>query len=111
MAGEEGIDHRAVNEAQVSLLVLPEETELIKMILHFFDVMEGSARSLEPHRVTFYLIDLVGKFHSYYNKARVLGNAADLTMARLALVRVVQQVIREGLHVLGVSAPERMERQ
>ena len=36
--------------------------------------MEGSAKSLEPHRITFYLIDLVGRFHSYYNKTRVLGN-------------------------------------
>ena len=56
--------------------ILPEETDLIKAMLDFFDVLEGSARSLEPHRITFYLIDLVGRFHGYYNKARVLGNEA-----------------------------------
>jgi arginyl-tRNA synthetase len=60
--------------------------------------------------MTFYLIDLVGRFHSYYNKARVLGNEPALTTARLALLKVLQEVIREGLHILGVSAPERMER-
>ena len=81
-----------------------------KGILDFFDVVEGSARSLEPHRLTFYLIDLVARFHSYYNKARVLGNAPALTLARLALLKVLQQVIREGLQMLGVSAPEKMER-
>ena len=91
--------------------MLPEETDLIKTILNFFDILEVSARSLEPHRITFYLIDLVGKFHSYYNKARVLGNEPALTMARLALLTVLQKVIREGLEMLGVSAPEKMERQ
>ncbi|MGD0229068.1 MAG: arginine--tRNA ligase [Syntrophorhabdales bacterium] len=106
----EGIDLAAVAGADVGHLVLAEELELVKAILNFFDVLEGSAESLEPHRITFYLIDLVGKFHAYYNKARVLGNETGLTMARLALLSVLQKVIREGLHILGVSAPGRMER-
>ena len=100
----------ATDEVDTSLLTLPEETDLIKAILNFFDVVEVSARNLEPHRMTFYLIDLVGRFHSYYNKARVLGNEPALTRARLALLKVLQGVIREGLHILGVSAPEKMER-
>jgi arginyl-tRNA synthetase len=108
MAREEGIDTSTVTDADVDLLVLPEETELIKAILHFFDVIEGSARSLEPHRITFYLIDLVGKFHSYYTKARVLKNEPGLTMARLLLLGVLQSIIRTGLEMLGVTAPERM---
>ena len=83
---------------------------MIKEILNFFDVLEGSSRSFEPHRITFYLIDLVGKFHGYYNKARVLGNEPGLTMARLALLSVLQKAVREGLGLLGVSAPERMDR-
>ena len=94
-----------------NLLTLPEETELMRTILTFFDLLEVSALSLEPHRITFYLMDLVGRFHSYYNKVRVLGNAPDLTIARLMLLFVLQGVIREGLRILGVSAPERMERQ
>jgi arginyl-tRNA synthetase len=111
IARDGGMHLLSLENANMSLLALPEETELIKGILNFFDLLEVSARSLEPHRITFYLIDLVGKFHSYYNKARVLGNAPDLTIARLALLLVLQEVIREGLHILGVSAPEKMERQ
>jgi arginyl-tRNA synthetase len=110
MAQGEGIDLAAVRQADMSRLVLPEETDLIKAVLNFFDVIEGCARSLEAHRITFYLIDLVGRFHGYYNKARVLGNETGLTMARLALLAVLQAVIREGLHLLGISAPERMDR-
>jgi arginyl-tRNA synthetase len=106
----EGIDVAAAASADVECLVLPEETELIKAILGFFEVLEGSARSFEAHRLTFYLIDLVGRFHGYYNKVRVLGNEKGVTMARLALLSVLQKVIREGLHILGVSAPERMDR-
>jgi|WetSurMetagenome_2_1015567.scaffolds.fasta_scaffold46220_1 arginyl-tRNA synthetase len=111
MAREGGMNLLSLENANMSLLALPEETDLIKGILGFFDLLEASARSLEPHRITFYLIDLVGKFHSYYNKARVLGNAPDLTIARLALLLLLQKVIREGLHILGVSAPEKMEKQ
>ena len=108
MAKEEGIDIASGPEADASLLVLPEETELIKGILRFYTVIEGGARSLEPHRLTFYLVELVGSFHSYYNKVRVLKNEMNLTRARLMLLYVLQHVIRSGLEILGVSAPERM---
>jgi arginyl-tRNA synthetase len=110
-ARESGIDVAGFDKAHTDLLSLPEETDLIKEILNFFDVLESAARNLEPHRITFYLVDLVGKFHSYYNKARVLGNASDLTIARLCLLSILQRVIREGLTILGVSAPDKMERQ
>ena len=113
-AEEDGVDVRALRarevmiQPDVTLLTLKEEINLIKAILRFYDIMEGSARSLEPHRITFYLIDLVGRFHSYYNKTRVLKNEMGLTMARLLLLSVLQEVIRFGLDVLGVSAPEKM---
>ncbi|HAX16999.1 MAG TPA: hypothetical protein DCY00_00145, partial [Actinobacteria bacterium] len=51
---------------------------------------------------------LVGKFHSYYNKTRILKNEKDLTIARLALLFMLQQVIKYGLDILGVSAPDKM---
>jgi arginyl-tRNA synthetase len=108
LAREEGIDLAEGSEADVSLLVLPEETELIKGILRFYTVIEGGARSLEPHRLTFYLVELVGSFHSYYNKVRVLKNEVSLTKARLTLLYALQQVIRSGLEIVGVSAPDRM---
>ncbi len=107
-AVEAGIDLGDVEAADLSLLTMKEEMSLIKKVLHFTDVLEGSARSLEPHRITFYLVDLVGAFHSYYNKARVLGEDRSLTLARLALLKVLQTVIASGLETLGVSAPERM---
>ncbi|HQN12471.1 MAG TPA: DALR anticodon-binding domain-containing protein, partial [Quisquiliibacterium sp.] len=62
----------------------------------------------EPHRVTFYLIEIVGRFHSYYNRTRVLGNDMGLTRARLLLLSALRDVIRDGLDLVGVSAPEKM---
>jgi arginyl-tRNA synthetase len=108
VAKDEGISLASVNAARADYLTQKDEITLIKGILHFFDVIEGSAKSLEPHRITYYLLDLVGRFHSYYNKTRVIVDDKDLTMARLLLLSMVQQVIKRGLGLLGVSAPERM---
>ncbi|OPY83409.1 MAG: Arginine--tRNA ligase [Syntrophorhabdus sp. PtaU1.Bin153] len=108
VAMDEGIEAASLRDADVGLLTLKDEIALIKGILTFFDVVEGSARSLEPHRITFYLLDLVGRFHSYYNKTRVIGDDRGVTLARLLLLDMLRQVIRSGLSILGVSAPERM---
>jgi arginyl-tRNA synthetase len=108
VAQEAGIDVASVKTGNPRLLTQNDELTLIKGILHFFDVIEGSARSLEPHRITFYLLDLVGRFHSYYNKTRVIVDDKNLTMARLLLLAMLQQVIKSGLTILGVSSPERM---
>jgi arginyl-tRNA synthetase len=107
-AKDEGIETDTFHKADVNLLALSEEVNLIKGILHFYHVIEGSAKSLEPHRVTFYLIDLVGRFHGYYNKTRVLGHTRELTLARLWLLYMLKEVIKNSLDILGVSAPERM---
>jgi arginyl-tRNA synthetase len=107
-AKEEGINLEDLRAADTNLLTLKEEINLIKAIFHFTDVLKGSAKSLEPHRITFYLLDLVAKFHNYYNKARILGNEKDLTVARLALLGILGGVIKTSLGILGVSAPERM---
>lgn len=103
-----GIDLKTLSDADISLLTLKEEIDLIKWITRYNNVLEGSAKSFEPHRVTFYLIELVGRFHGYYNKARVLGNDIELTRARLLLISTLRDVIRDGLHLIGVSAPEKM---
>jgi arginyl-tRNA synthetase len=108
VAKDEGIDVASMQGANAGLLTQKDEITLIKGILHFFDVIEGSAKSLEPHRITFYLLDLVGRFHSYYNKTRVIVEDRELTMARLLLLDILQKVIKSGLALLGVSAPERM---
>ncbi len=107
-AKDAGIHTDRLNEADVDLLTLNEEINLMKGILGFYNVLEGSAKNFEPHRITFYLIDLVGRFHSYYNKTRVLGNNPELTLARLWLLHMLKTVIKNSLNILGVTAPERM---
>lgn len=107
-AADAGVDPEAIAGADCSLLVLKEELELIKWITRYHGVLEGSSRNLEPHRIAFYLIELVGRFHSYYNKTRVLGADIELTRCRLLLLGALRGVIRDGLGLIGVSIPERM---
>lgn len=102
------VDDGKLREAEMERLSLAEELELIKRVLQFADVVEESVRELEPHRVVFYLLELAGEFHRYYNRFRVISDDAGLTRARLLLVRSVQGVVRRGLHLLGVDAPSRM---
>ncbi len=85
-----------------------DDIQLIKAMARYPHVIRQSAHSAEPHRITFYLMDLAAAFHSYYNKQRVISENADLTRNRLRLVTAVQKVIRNGLALLGVSAPEQM---
>jgi len=107
-AREAGVDTDNISDADCTLLTLKEELDLIRWITRYHSVLDGSARSLEPHRVTFYLIEIVGRFHSYYNRTRVLGNDMGLTRARLLLLSALRDVIRDGLDLVGVSAPEKM---
>jgi arginyl-tRNA synthetase len=108
MAGEKGHAVPAYGQADLLLLKLAEEIDLIKAINRFPEVVEGAARTLEPHRLTFYLNDLAGLFHSYYNKTKVVTEDGGLTGARLFLATSLLTVIRNGLRLLGVSAPEKM---
>lgn len=107
-ARETRIDMEKLKDADCALLTVKEELDLIKWITRYNNVLEGSARNLEPHRVTFYLIELVGRFHSYYNKTRVLGNDVELVRARLLLLAVLRDVIKDALGLIGVSAPVKM---
>jgi arginyl-tRNA synthetase len=108
MAAERGFAVPAYAQVDAGLLTLPEEIDLIKAITRFPEVVEGAARSLEPHRVTFYLNELAGTFHSYYNKNKVLSEEVPLSGARLFLVRSVLTVLKNALTLLGVSTPEKM---
>ncbi|MBI5099873.1 MAG: arginine--tRNA ligase [Nitrospirae bacterium] len=91
-----------------ALLKEDEELSIIKKLLQYSMVVEGAALSCEPHRITYYLQELAGIFHSYYNKHRVISDDEQLTNARLQLCEAVQIMLKEGLSMLGVSAPERM---
>lgn len=92
----------------VERLELAEEIELIRVMTQFDDILEESVRALEPHRVIFYLLELAGAFHRYYNRTRILSEDQDLTHARLLLAQAVQSTLRRGLNILGVAAPIRM---
>ena len=81
---------------------------MIKLLAQFKDVVKEAAQFLEPHRLSFYLTSLAGEFHRYYNKHRILGKEKDLTFARFALAQGVKMVIKNGLTLLGVSAPKEM---
>lgn len=94
--------------SDIHRLNIPEEMALIKAIASFSEVVEGAARTLEPHRLTFYLNDLAAIFHNYYNKHKVVSSDEELTVARLFLVKSIRTVLRNALRLLGVSAPEKM---
>jgi len=108
MAQDRGIEMPASGEVDPQLLSIPEEIALIKALIRFPEVVEGSARTLEPHRITFYLNDLAGLFHSYYNKYKVISEDEAVTKARLFLMKCIAIVLRNALTLLGVSAPEKM---
>jgi arginyl-tRNA synthetase len=91
-----------------SLLAEPAEQELVTKLVDFPRVLSQAAESLEPHRVASYLLEAANLAHAWYHKHHVLGQEPPLQVARLALARSAQVVIRNGLAVLGISAPERM---
>ena len=107
-AKERGIDPAAGRNILLDALVEPEEMNLIKIMGQYPEVIQSSAVYMEPHRITYYLMNLAAAFHSYYNKHRVLVDEEGLAQARLYLVIAVKKIIRNGLTLLGVSAPEKM---
>jgi arginyl-tRNA synthetase len=132
VASERGYVIPSVSEADLTVIVEPEEFRLIKHLSTFPGLVMACARAFEPHRLTFYLQELAGHLHAFYFKHRVLpprdGGSGDrglsasgqgeetetpggspsraVTIARLVLLRQVQTVLRNGLGFLGVSAPE-----
>lgn len=95
--------------ADVSSLTTPEDMALLRMIERFDDEIQSAAKALSPHHVCHYLMELSSVLHSYYAKHQVIQNdAPHISLARLALLRAVSQVIRNGLDILGVSAPDTM---
>jgi arginyl-tRNA synthetase len=105
---ERGIQTGEWRDEAVARLVEPEEIHLIKAMARYPEVVENSARYMEPHRIPFYLMELSAAFHAYYNKHRVLSDDPILTEGRLCLVAAVKKVIGNGLTLMGVSSPEKM---
>ena len=105
-----GIDPTTIDAAHTDLAVLdtPEERELAKQLVDFPALVEGAAAALEPHRIASYLLETAGLAHKWYHEHHVLDQPEPLRTARLVLARATQIVIRNGLTILGISAPERM---
>ncbi len=103
---EAGIEE--AENADYSLLAEPTETELIKKLGEYPELIASAAKERAVHRVAHYVHDLAGLFHSFYNQCRILGVDPELQQARIKLVKATQHVLRHALNILGVSAPERM---
>ena len=103
-----GGDASGLAQAPVASLTGARELALAGRLAEFPEVLRSAAAELAPHAIAFYLRDLAGEFHSYYNAERILVEDQATRAARLALCAAVRQVIANGLALLGVSAPERM---
>jgi arginyl-tRNA synthetase len=110
-AGQEGGDIEVLSRADLALLNAPTEAALMLELAAYPLMLQRAAASLAPHDVAFYLRQLAAAFHSYYAAERFLVDDAALARARLALLAATAQVLRNGLAVLGVSAPARMNRE
>ena len=107
-AAHKGIPVQPWHPRMADALTTPEDVRLIKMLALYPEAISQAAQKLEPHRITFYLMELAAAFHAYYNRQRVLTDEARLAQARLCLVGAVKRIIQYGLGLLGISAPEQM---
>jgi len=105
---EKGIKTISGSPEALSRLTTDGEIALIKQMARYPEVIQTAAECMEPHRIAFYLMELAAAFHAYYNKHRVLTDDRQLADARLYLIRAIQTIIRNGLALLGVSAPSSM---
>jgi arginyl-tRNA synthetase len=94
--------------ADLSLLQSKASDHLLRRLAEYPEVLSDAAADLAPHTLAFYLRDLAGDFHTFYNADRVLVDDQNLKLARLALLSATRQVLQNGLKVLGVSAPAKM---
>lgn len=95
-------------EVNFELLTHESETELIKNLIRFPEMIQSAAESREPHRLINYLEDLASAFTSFYHDCRILGEEENLVQARSALAKATARVLANGLTILGISAPEEM---
>jgi len=107
-AGEKIIAAGPPDRLALDYLKEPEEYQLLKTMAEYPALVADAARDLAPHRIIFYLMNLAGQFHSYYSKHKVLSDDAETSAARISLCRAMQIVLRNGLHIVGLNAPESM---
>jgi len=108
-AEERGVQAGPLGNEVIRGLDTEEDMDLLKMLERFPETIQGAARTLSPHHISFYLLELAGSLHKYYNRHHVLNcGDEELVRARLHLMRSVAQVVQNGLHLLGVTAPQSM---
>jgi arginyl-tRNA synthetase len=105
---QSGAEPKELHKAPLELLKSEREVALAQKLADYPEMVATAARELAPHAVAFYLRELAGEFHSYYNAERILVEDEGLRAARLALCAAVRQTLANGLSLIGVSAPEKM---
>jgi arginyl-tRNA synthetase len=103
-----GGDAKTLLDADLSPLDNAYERDLLQALIDYPELVQNAAAELSPHLVAFYLKELAGKLHTYYNAERFLVEDKNIQSARLALITATRQVLKNGLDLLGVSAPEKM---
>jgi arginyl-tRNA synthetase len=104
----------AAGEPPLDRLTAEEEVAMMRLLLQYPEVVKESARSLEPHRLVAYLRDVAGAYHRFYTRGkqdsafRVLSDDAELSRARLLLVGILADVLKDGLGLLGIEALNEM---
>ncbi|MBC7500675.1 MAG: arginine--tRNA ligase, partial [Herminiimonas sp.] len=102
-------DESTLDQVDLSPLTAPREATLLAKLADYPEALQKALEELGPHQVAFYLRDLAGELHGYYNAERVFVDDVSTRNARLALMAATRQVLRNGLALIGVSAPTRME--
>lgn len=105
---EHSIKEEDIFSCDLSYLSEEEDIYLIKSLMKYKEAVLNAGKEKEPHRVTYYLMDLASAFHSYFNKHKILTQDKRLACARLYLASGVKLVVKNGLNLLGISAPEKM---
>lgn len=97
------------SDIKLDLISTDDEIKLLKTLSQFPEVVKNSAETFEPHKVITYLNEVAGNFHSFYHNDRVLNlDEKELSLNRLQIILAVQQVLKNGFKIIGISAPERM---
>ena len=105
LAEEKGIDY---SQGDVSLLITEPELTLVRKLLLLPELVEMVARTLEPHHLPYYAQELATAFHSFYKQCRVVTQDEAMTAARLKLVEASKIVLAKTLHLMGMTAPDKM---
>ena len=110
---EKGLNENAIKDDDVmkadpGLLTEDEEIGLIKTLMNYKEAVLQAGKEKEPHRVTYYLMDLASEFHGYYNKHKMLVDDFNLACSRLYLAKAIKLVVKNGLNLLGIRAPDKM---